>query len=316
MYDRDGSGECRFVSHGTGRSTGLSLLDYVSSLRATRPRAVGSTLETSTRVHAPSIEPTPIPTPTIEPTPTPTPTIEPTPTIPPAPMFRFRLESRGDSHEPPHAREHRLVGALARVGGVRRVYPHAPHHQQRGLPSAVRRRHFLHGHARRLERFSDRAATEAGVVFAPNPRGRRLRPHPQIRARACRRRRRRVARSRPPRFPSLRRGVGILAEELEGHTSSRSRTVAPGVGADGRRRPAATRRGRGGERADAAGRASPGERVQGLFAPADDLDALHGVTGDDAQGADRLRGGDCGDFGGREGRVKICGSEEYSASFR
>ena len=216
MYDRDGSGECRFVSHGTGRSTGPSLLDYVSSLRATRPRAVGSTLETSTRVHAPSIEPTPTPH-----------SHDRTHShYPPAPMFRLRLESRGDSHEPPHAREHRLVGALARVGGVRRVYPHAPHHQQRGLPSAVRRRHFLHGHARRLERFSDRAATEAGVVFAPIPRGRRLRPHPQIRARACRRRRRRVARSRPPPFPSLRRGVGILAEEL-GDTPPRAREPSP-----------------------------------------------------------------------------------------
>ena len=160
-----GTGRANVVSHGTGRSTDPSLLDYVSSLRATRPRAVGSTLVTSTRVHAPSIEPTP----------TPTPTIEPTPTIPPVPMFRFRLESRGDSHEPPHAREHRLVGALARVGGVRRAYPHAPHHQQRGLPRTVRRRHFLHGHARgdgggrRLRPHSPGASSSSP---SPNPRPR------------------------------------------------------------------------------------------------------------------------------------------------
>ena len=128
---------------------------------------------------------------------------------------------------------------------------------------------------------------------SPHPRGRRLRPIPKS-APA------RVAADEdawlapvpsfpfaPPRGWNTRggtRGTHLLA------LANRRPRGRPGWATT----PAATRRGRGGERADAAGRASPGKRVQGLFAPADDLDALHGVTGDDAHGADRLRGGDCG----------------------
>ena len=83
----------------------------------------------------------------------------------------FRLESRGvPPTSPARARAPSRWRTRTRRG-VRRVYPHAPHHQQRRLPRAVRRRHFLHGHARRLERSSDRVATEAGAVFAPIPRG-------------------------------------------------------------------------------------------------------------------------------------------------
>ena len=307
-----GTGRANVVSFAAGPVARPVRLVGWAVLRAARPRAVGSALETSTHVHAPSIEHTP----SIEATPTPTPRSNPLPLSPPPRNREPSRITRLRAPSPARGCEHRLVGALARVGGVRRVYPHAPHHQQRRLPRAVRRRHFLHGHARRLERSSDRVATEAGAVFAPIPRAVVFAPIP-VSAPA------RVAADgdawlAPVPLVSLRSAAGLeYSRRNSRDTPPRAREPSP----RGRRGWATTARGtptgtRGQNEPTPRARASPGERVQGLFAPADDLDALHGVPGDDAHGADRLRGGDCGDFGGREGRVRICGSEEYSASFR
>ena len=89
----------------------------------------------------------------------------------------------------------------------------------------------------RLERFSDRAATEAGVVFAPIPRGRRFAPIPKS-APA------RVAADEdawlapvPLLDPRSAAGLEYSRRNSRDTPPSRSRTVAPGVGADGRRRP-------------------------------------------------------------------------------
>ena len=146
--------------------------------------------------------------------------------------------------------------------------------------------------------FGSRAATEAGVVFAPNPRGRRLRPHPQIRAPRVSPPTKTRGSLPSPSFPFApprgwnTRG-GTRGTHLLG-AANRSPRCRPGWATTPRGNPTGTR----GRTSRRRGRASPGKRVQGLFAPADDLDALHGVTGDDAHGADRRRGGDRGISGG------------------